>query len=539
MGGKPAAPAEPLRSSRSMALGTLASRATGFLRTLIIGVAIGGLVGDAYNAANTIPNIIYELLLGGVLTSVVVPLLVTAQRDADEGEAYAQRLLTVVVIGLGTITLVTVALAPTIIRLYLVNPDMAPLATFFAWFFLPQIFFYGVGAMVGAILNVRGSFAPPMWTPVLNNVVLILTGILFIAVTQTEQVKHGHLTSAQQLLLAAGTTLGIAAQTVALLPALSATGFRLRPRFDFRAAGLPAAARLAGWVFVYVLANQAAFLVITRLATAPNNGSFTIYVYAFTLVLLPHSVVAVSVITALLPQMSRNAGQGRLDAVGADLARGLKLAAVVLVPSALAGIVLGPLIGGVLFGHRAFSLAQGRLVGATLAAYALSLVPFSAFQLQLRAFYAMRDTRTPALVNLALAAINIAADLVMVAVLPAPERAVGLAIGYSVSYIAGYVWFTMLLRRRLGPAPRAHVTRTLVRLSVAGLAAAVFGYVASHAVTDALGVGVSGSLVGIAAALAIGAPVYIGLALWMRVPEVRQVGDLARGSMGATNWTND
>src|ERR1700704_1977704 len=210
------APAGALGSSRSMALGALASRATGFLRTLIIAVAIGTAVGDAYNAANTIPNIIYELLLGGVLTSVVVPLLVAAaQRDTDDGEAYAQRLLTVVVIGLGAITLLAVALAPTIIRLYLVNPTVAPMAPLFALFFLPQIFFYGVGALVGAILNVRGRFAPPMWTPVLNNVVLILTAILFIAVTQTDAVKKGAVTSSQEILLAAGTTLGIVAQTVA------------------------------------------------------------------------------------------------------------------------------------------------------------------------------------------------------------------------------------------------------------------------------------------------------------------------------------
>ena len=515
-----------------MALGTIASRGTGFLRTLIIGVAIGTVVGDAYNAANTIPNIIYELLLGGVLTSVVVPLLVAAARkDDDAGEAYAQRLLTVVVVGLGAVTLLAVALAPTIVPLYLRNPKVAPMAILFARFFLPQIFFYGIGALVGAILNVRGSFAPPMWTPVLNNVVLILTGLLFIAVTQTDAVKRGSLTSSQEILLAAGTTLGIVAQTIALFPALRRTGFKFRLRLDLAGSGLTAAARLAGWVFLYVLANQAAFLVITRLATSPHNGSFTIYVYAFTLVLLPHSVVAVSVITALLPQMSHNAGEGRLDAVAADLARGLKLAAVILVPSALAGIVLGPLIGALLFGHRALSVADGRLVGATLAAYAISLVPFSAFQLQLRAFYAMQDTRTPALVNLVLAAVNIAADLVMILVLPVRERAVALALGYSISYFVGYAWFTVLLRRRLGRQPGAQVARTLVRLSFAGLVAAVTAYAASHAVTGALGNGLDGSVMGIAAGLAVGVPVYIGLVLRMRVPEVLEVKELARGSM--------
>jgi putative peptidoglycan lipid II flippase len=518
-----------------MALGTLASRATGFLRTLIIAVAIGTAVGDAYNAANTIPNIIYELLLGGVLTSVVVPLLVAAaKRDDDGGEAYAQRLLTLVVIGLGAVTLVALGLAPAIIRLYLRNPEVAPMATLFAFFFLPQILFYGIGALMGAILNVRGSFAPPMWAPVLNNVVLILTGLLFIAVTHTAAVRAHRLTSAQEILLAAGTTLGVVAQTVALVPALRRTGFRLRLRFDFRGAGLTSVARLAGWVFLYVFANQAAFLVITRLATTRHDGSFTIYVYAFTLVLLPHSVVAVSVITALLPQMSRNAGDGRLQAVSADLARGFKLSAVVLVPAALAAIVLGPLIGAVLFGHRSLTIAEGRLVGATLAAYAISLVPFSAFQLQLRAFYALQDTRTPALVNIVLAAINVAADLVLIPILPAPDRAVALALGYSVSYVVGYAWFTVLLRRRLGSQPRERVGRTLVRLSFAGLVAAAVAYAASHAVTAVLGVGLNGSVMGIAAGLAVGVPVYIGLVMRMRVPEVLEVKNLARGSMAGS-----
>ena len=385
---------------------------------------------------------------------------------------------------------------------------------------------------MGAILNVRGSFAPPMWAPVLNNVVLILTGLLFIAVTHTAAVKAHHLTSAQEVLLAAGTTLGIVAQTVVLLPALRRTGFRLRLRFDLRRAGLESAGKLAGWVFLYVLANQAAFLVITRLATA-RTGSFTIYVYAFTLVLLPHPSSQVLVITALLPQMSRNAGEGRLEAVGADLARGFKLSAVVLVPAALAAIVLGPLIGAILFGHRSLTIAQGRLVGATLAAYAISLVPFSAFQLQLRAFYAMQDTRTPALVNLVLAAINIAADLTLIPLFPADDRAVALAIGYSASYFVGYAWFTVLLRRRLGSQPRERVARTLVRLTFAG-----FGSPPRRSLPLAqsrvLGIGLTGSVMGIAAGLAVGAPIYIGLVLRMRVPEVLEVKTLARGSIGGS-----
>ena len=529
---------ELLSATRGMALGTLASRGTGFVRTLIIAAAIGKTIGDAYNIANTIPNIIYELLLGGVLTSVVVPLIVSAaRRDGDRGEAYAQRLLTLVVAGLAAASILGVAFAPLISRAYFGSgPEVArrvALATVFARFFLPQIFFYGVGALLGAILNARGSFTPPMWAPVLNNLVVILTGGAFIVLTSVAQVKAGQLTPGQELLLGGGTTLGIVAQTAALLPALRLVRFRLRLRWDLRGVGLAHAARLAGWVFVYVLANQVAYLGITRLAAQSSYGGaaggvYSIYTYAFILVLLPHSVVAVSVITALLPRMSANAAEGRHRAVADDLAHGIKLSAVVLVPAALASIALGPLIGTALFAHHANSLSTGRLIGATLAGYAVSLVPFSAFQLQLRAFYALHDTRTPALVNIALAAINLAVDVFLFALLPPREQVVGLALGYSASYIAGFAWFSVLLRRRLGQHPRARVGRTLVRLTLAASLAVVPAYLLAKMVTAVMGLGMAGSLLGLGAGVAVGAPAYLALAERMHIPELAEVSDLAR-----------
>jgi putative peptidoglycan lipid II flippase len=314
---------------------------------------------------------------------------------------------------------------------------------------------------------------------------------------------------------------------------LRETGFRLRLRWGFRQVGLAKAGKMAGWVLVYVLANQAAFLVITRLAYASryggtHGGAFTVYTTAFILVLLPHSVVAVSVITALLPQMSRNALEGRLPDVAADLAGGFKLAAVLLVPAALAGVALGPLVGAVLFAHRSLSLSTARLIGATLAAYSVSLLPFSAFQLQLRAFYALQDTRTPALVNILLAVINVVADAVLFLVLPAREQVVGLALGYSLSYFVGYAWFAVLLQRRLGTLPGAHVTRTIVRLTVAAALAVGAAYLVAHAVTRALGLGWAASLAALVAGGAVGVPLYVALILRMRVPEVRQVAAVAR-----------
>jgi putative peptidoglycan lipid II flippase len=526
-----------LQSTGSMAVGTLASRATGFVRTVVIAGAIGRTVGDAYNVANTVPNIVYELLLGGVLTSVVVPLLVAgAHKESDGGERHAQSLLTVVVALLGAASVVAVLIAPQVIHVYMasspVSGDRAHLATIFARFFLPQIFFYGVGAMLGAILNVRGSFSPPMWAPVLNNLVVIATGLLFIGVTSVGHVDAGVLTTGQTLLLAIGTTLGVVLQTVALIPALKAVGFRLRLRWDLRGVGLRAATRLAGWVFVYVLANQVGYLLITRLATGIDQpGAYSVYSYAFILFLLPHSVVAVSVMTALLPQMSTNAVEGRLGDVASDLAMGIKLAAVVMIPAAFAAIVLGPLISVVIFAHRTLPASTGRLIGMTLAAYAVSLLPFSAFQSQLRAFYALRDTRTPALVNIVLAAINVGAGWLLLLLLPTHLQVVGLAVAFSLSYFVGFAWFTILLRRRLGTPPGEHVVRTVLRLSVAAALAAAVAYAVAHAALRALPEGFGGSLLALIAGVAVGTPLYIAFIRRMRIPEVHSIAELVRGTM--------
>jgi len=260
------------RSTRAMAVGTIASRGTGLLRNMVL-VAVLGLetVGAAFNVANTAPNIVYELLLGGVLTSVVVPLLVrAAKEDGDEGQAYAQRLLTLVVVVLGGASLVLVIAAPWIVDLYAddLSPEGRELATVFARYFLPQVLFYGIGAVLGAVLNTRGRYAAPMWAPVLNNLVVIATGLAFLAVRGRGALTPESLTTGQLALLGIGTTLGIVAQTVALVPPLRAAGFSLRPRWDFRALGLRRVRSLAQWVLLFVAANQLAYLVVVNLSTA-------------------------------------------------------------------------------------------------------------------------------------------------------------------------------------------------------------------------------------------------------------------------------
>jgi putative peptidoglycan lipid II flippase len=515
------------RSGVAMATGTLASRGTGFLRTVVIAAAMGLTVADSYNVANTIPNILYDLLLGGVLTSVVVPLLVQANStDDDGGVAYAQRLVTITVVVLAVVSLVGTLLAPQIIGLYGhgLRPAQRDLATTFARYFLPQVLFYGVGAVLGAILNIRGSFAAPMWAPVLNNLVVIAAGGMFLAMTHGRP-QPGGLSHAQTLVLAIGTTAGIVVQTIALLPALRAVGFRLRLRWDWRGAGLRAAGPFAAWMVGYVLTNQLGYVVIVNLATeagrAQGHGgsAYSPYTYAFVLFSLPYAVVAVTVVTALFPQMSRSAVDADRAAVASTLGGGLNLSAVLLVPATVGLIALGPLLATVVFAHGNIGLAGARLIGATLAGFGVGLVPFSAFQVQLRAFLAMRDSRTPMLVNLLVTAVNIGADVGLYLVLPARAKVVGLAVGFSVSYLLGVTVFGRILHRRLGPAGRP-VLQTHVRLAVAGAIAAVPTYAAARLLTAGLGLGAEAAFVAVVVALFVGAATFVGLASRMRITEL-------------------
>jgi putative peptidoglycan lipid II flippase len=514
-----------------MAIGTVASRSTGFVRNAAI-VAVLGVhtVGAAYNVANTTPNIVYELLLGGILTSVVVPGLVrAANNDTDGGEAYAQRLLSLVVIALFVASVVLVALAPQLVALYMHNEskETRRLATVLARYFLPQMLFYGAGAVMGAILNARERFSAPMWAPVLNNVVVIATCGLFLALPGTSGVSSASITSRQELVLGLGTTLGIVVQTIALVPSLRAAGFRFRVRTDFRHTGLGEISRLARWVLLYVVANQLAYLVVVNLANkhelnAMGRG-YASYINAFVLWQLPHAIIAVSVITALLPRMSRAAAEGRLPDLRDALNRGLRLTASVLVPAALGFLVLGQVLATVVFGHLHTSAEEARFIGILLAVFAVGLVPFSAYQLQLRAFYAMHDTRTPALINLGVNATLIAVDVPLYLLLPDHLKVVGLAAGHACSFAVGLAVCSRVLSRRLGGLAGDLVMQTAARcLAAAVLPAAVAAGLALMA-TRLLGAETLGSFTGLvlgAAALGVG---YVAIARRLSVPEVDEV----------------
>lgn len=518
------------RASGVMALGTIASRGTGMLRTIVIAAAVGSgaQLADAYNIPNAAPNAVYDLLLGGILTSVVVPLLVKAVKDdAAAGDVYAQRLLTLVAVLLGACTIAAVIAAPLVIDVYghFTGPQRT-LAVTFARYFLPQIFFYGMSALIGAILNTRNRFAAPMWAPVLNNIVLIITGSVFIAIT------HRHvttLTSGETMLLGIGTTAGVVLQTVALWPSLRASGFRFRPRFDWRGTGLGAAAKLGGWVLVYVAMNQIGFAVVTQLGSSAGKAAikhhvghgdtFSAYSYAYQLFQLPYAIIAVSVITALLPRMSGHAVEGRFSSLRTDLSTGLRTTGVAVVPATLALIALAPQMTAVIFRHHNITVGDARYIAWVIAAFAIGLVPFCIFQLLLRGFYAMHDTKTPALINIVATLANIALDLVLYATLPVGDRAVGLALGFSASYWVAAGLTARALSKRLHGLDGRRVLRTYIRLGVASTIAGAIAFGLAQLCTAVLGGGFTGAVVALVAGGGIGGAVFISLAGRMRITE--------------------
>jgi murein biosynthesis integral membrane protein MurJ len=478
--------ASVVRSSTVMAVGTLASRGTGFLRTLVLAYALGvGSVSIAYNNANTLPNTVYDLMLGGILTSIMVPLLVNAaKRDADGGEGYDQRTFTLTTLALFVLTVIATLAASLLVTLYahsITGPERH-LMVIFAYFFIPQIFFYGMSSLAGAVLNARGHFAAPMWTPVINNIVVIAVLLLFI-VTGGIGASAASITPGQVQLLGFGTTLGIIAQTAALIPFLRRAGFRWHPRFDFRRAEVTEIRRMAGPLFGYILTTQVAFLVVQNVANAASNHAsydgFPAYSYAWQLFQMPYAIVGISVITALLPRMSAHASEKNYSLVRSDFSGGVRLSSVIVVPAALILAVLGPALAQALFGYGSTSVAEARYIGLVFGIFSLGLVPYMMFQLMLRVFYAMHDSRTPMYIGVAVMATNIAFSLLALAVLPAGHVVEGVAAAFGLANVVGTVISWRILSHRLHGLAGRQIAGSLVRMHLAAIPSLFFALAAS------------------------------------------------------------
>ncbi|MER5475311.1 murein biosynthesis integral membrane protein MurJ [Streptomyces sp. NPDC002685] len=477
-----------LRSSALMAAGTLVSRATGLIRQVLQAAALGtGLLATTYNQANTVPTSLYFLLIGGALNSVLVPQLVRARaEDPDGGAAFEQRLVTLVLCVLGVGAALATWAAPEIISIYQhdtpATHDAFELTVVFARFLLPQIFFYGVFSIFGQILNARNRFGAMMWTPVLNNVVLITMFGLYLGM-MTAPEKVSDITDTQVRLLGIGTTLALALQALALIPYAHAAGFRLRPRFDWRGSGLRKSVNAARWTLLFVLANLVASTVVTRLASAadgalPDDGvGYTAYSYAQQIWMLPQSIVTVSLVTAILPRMSRAVTEHRLDDLRADLSRALRVSGVIIVPAAFFFVAFGPQIAQLLFAHGATDASDTVPLGHMLQAFGLGLIPFSAQYLLLRGFYAFEDTRTPFRMALWISGINIALAVACHLLLSPRWAVTGMAAAYALSYAIGLLMTALRLRKRTeGLLDGRRICHTYTKLTAAATGAGAAGW---------------------------------------------------------------
>ncbi len=527
-----------------MAIGTIASRATGFVRTAVLLYAIGTQnLGDAYNVANTVPNAVYNLALGGILTSVVVPLLVkAAKKSSDRGEAYDQRMFTLGVLALGGMTVIATAAAIPITAIYghgMANAATYHLTVIFTYFFLPQIFFYGVSSLAGAILNARGSFAAPMWTPIVNNLVVSLVGIALILTAGTGLTPETISTGEIQL-LAIGTTLGIVLQTVAMLPSLRRVGFRWRPRFDFRRAEIGEIGRMGGWMTFYIVVTQLSFLATTivsntagaRVCKTCAGAGFAAFSNAWQLFQLPFAIVGVSVITAMLPRMSEHAATGAHRLLTRDFSTATRLSSVIIVPSAMILAVLGPPLAEGVFGHGSTSPASGRYLGVIFGVFCLGLLPYTLFNLLLRAFYAMHDSRTPALLGAVSMAVRIACSFLALAILPPADVVAGLGVGFGISSVVMTVMLWRVLARRAGGLDTRRITVTLVRMHIAALPGMAFAILASVIIGHVAPPGTIAALATVAVGGAGGLVLYLLTARLLRIDEVGALTKTLRARFG-------
>ena len=537
--GAPGASGGILRVAGAMAVATLVSRITGLLRTMVLTAAIGtGLVGDAYNVANTLPNIVYELLLGGVLTSVVVPLLVRAQdRDRDGGIAYAQRLATLAIAGLTVATVVAVLAAPLLTSLYGISGDPAQvrLANWLARLLLIEIVFYGVGALAQAILNSRDVFGPPAWAPVLNNVVVIATGALFLAASGPGDLTPVSITANEVWLLGIGTTLGIAVQALVLVPSLRKAGVPLRPRWQFKNTGLGEAGSLGLWVIAYVAISQVGVTVATRVGNeAARRHGLGSFAFANTSLLfqMPYGIIGVALLTALLPRMSRAASRHDVAGVAQDLSLGTRLSALGLLPVTAALMVLGPYLGILFFARGQVAAADAQAMGTALAIGAFGLLPMAVTLLQLRVFYSMKDARTPTLIQLGMVVVRVPL-LLLVPVMVQPRHVVaGLMLVTSLTYVVGWVLGDVALRSRLGTLRTGEALPDLARIAAASATAGVAAWLVVRVIGNLVGAGTAGSLVTVVIGTVVtGAVALAGLSV-ARVPELAEPLAAVRARVG-------
>ncbi|MFC5938408.1 murein biosynthesis integral membrane protein MurJ [Corynebacterium choanae] len=470
--------AQVVRSTGSMALATLVSRITGFLRTVVLGASLGPAVGSAFNTANTLPNLITEIVLGAVLTSLVVPVLVRAEaEDPDQGAAFIRRLMTLSLALLAGVTVLAVIGAPWLVSITLGSDGKVNVvqAEQFAYLLLPQILFYGMFSLFMAVLNVKGVFKPGAWAPVVNNiVVLVVFGAYWLTPGVLLPDDQPGILDQHVLLLGLGTTAGVVIQTLILLPYIKSAGIDIRPLWgiDDR---LKQFGGMALAIVVYVAISQAGYVITTRIAAAADARAPLIYQQAWLLLQVPYGIIGVTMLTAIMPRLSRNAAMGDDKAVVKDLTLATKLTLVSLVPIIVFFSAFGVEIATALFAYSRFTAADARILGWTLSFSAFTLVPYAIVLLHLRVYYAREEAWTPTFIIAGITSTKIVLSLLAPLLAASPSKVVillGAANGCG--FIAGAVIGALLLRRKLGPLGLAAMSRTLLMtVGVSAVAAAI------------------------------------------------------------------
>lgn len=484
--------ADVVRTGGSMAIATLLSRITGFLRTVLIGSALGAAVASAFNTANTLPNLITELVLGAVLTSLVVPVLVRAEKeDPDRGEAFIRRLLTMTFSITVIITLLAVGAAPWLIRLTLdqdgqVNVHMA---TMFAYLVLPQIFFYAMFAVFMAVLNTKGVFKPGAWAPVVNNLVTItvLGGYLLLPEdTKLQPTDHVTITDPHVLLLGLGTTLGVVFQALIMVPYLRKAGINLRPLWgvDERLRNF---ASMGVAIVLYVAISQAGWAINNQIASSASGDAPTIYMNAWQLLQMPYGVIGVTLLTAVMPRLSRNAADGDDKAVVRDLTVATRLTMFAMIPIIVFMTAFGGVIGPALFAYRSFSMETASVLGWTVSFSAFTLIPYSLVLLHLRVFYAREEVWTPTFIIAGITITKIALVSIAPFIATEPRLVVvllGAANGFG--FVTGAIIGVLLLRRSLGNLNSREVMHTSLWAFGASLVGALVAWLVDLALTNTI-----------------------------------------------------
>ncbi len=476
------------KSSMLMAGGTMLSRILGFTRSIILAMALGVTTNaaDAFGVANQLPNNVYAIVAGGVLQSILVPQIIKALAHKDGGKGYVDRLLTFIISVFLIITVITTLAAPLLVSIYTTGwtPAQLALATAFAYWCLPQLFFYGLYSILGEVLNARSKFGPYMWAPVLNNIVSLIGLIAYIFIfgsdpTGAQSIESWN--SAQIILIAGSATAGVAAQALILFVAWRKIGVKLSLNFKWRGFGLRPALKAASWSLAMVLVTQIGGLVQTVVASsavsARSNSvavaSVAAAAIAWLVFMLPHSIATVSIATAYFTKMSHHVQENRVDLLKNDLAAGLRTISLISVFSTAAILVLAYPIARVFAGEYPSLVALGNVLITLI----VGLLPFSFVFMMQRAFYALEDTRTPFIFTSIQIALHITGSITMSFVVPHEWLVVGLsALTSSTVTIQAAIAYA-LLRRRIGSLRGQHIFTGTGYFVIAGLVAGLLGYV--------------------------------------------------------------